>query len=556
MRLRVSIVFGLALGSLLAVAAPAVGEVRVTNDNDAMTSYLRYDGSSDATTQACSNDRREQNEPTIAIDPRSPNVVVSGSNDYCTQVTNPDVWVGYYRSTDGGTSWQDSLVPGYPADTSAAGLASPALGSCVAAGDPSAAFDNAGRLFYGFICFNRAKPVNGGLYVATYDQDGAHYVRTGLVVKGSPAPWGLFQDKDNVVVDRSGGPFSGNVYIAWSRFSGQSANDTVYVARSTDHGQTFSAPVHIDVGSGQGEFTDAAVGPDGAVYVTYRTYGLQGPTQNAIWLVKSTDGGRTFGKPQLVAAITPFSSDQFSGGTGATDCGDGPFACPSGFTFSRWDSQSAVAADANGVHVVYGARLPSGQGKIFVRNSPDGLSWPTPATTLDMVPTGDQWDPAIASADGILDVVFYDSRGDPGYAPSVPPGNTAAGANSGDVVNTFLARSSDGGATWNETQLTSHASNFGWETHGARRDGFWGDYNYVSAVPGAVNAAWTDSRDLVPGTDPRETGSSDDGDGFDVFQPCTYAPNDINAASYSSPSTSDPCLSQGGLDQNIYAMRP
>jgi hypothetical protein len=556
MRLRISIAFALAFASVPAVAATAAGESLVTNDNDATTSYLRYNGTSDVTTEACSSDRRAQNEPTIAVDPRNTDVVVSGSNDYCGQATNPDVWAGYYRSTDGGSTWQDSLVPGYPADTSAAGVASPTQGSCVAAGDPSVSFDNAGRVFYGFICFNRAKPVNGGLYVSTYDQDGAHYVRTVLVAKGSPAPFGLFQDKDNVVVDQSAGPHSGNVYITWSRFSGQSANNIVYVARSTDHGRTFSQPVHIDVKSGEGEFTDAAAGPDGAVYVTYRTYAAQGPTQNAIWLVKSTDGGRTFGVPRLVAAITPFSSDQFTGGTGGTDCGDGPFACPSGFTFSRWDSLSAVAADANGVHVVYGARLPSGQGKVFVRNSPDGLSWPAPATTLDIVPTGHQWTPDIASADGTLNVVFYDSRGDPGYAPNVPPGNTAAGVNSGDVVNTFLARSTDGGQTWSETQLTSHGSNFGWETHGARRDGFWGDYIYVSAVPGSVNTAWTDSRDLVPGIDPRETGTDDDADGFDVFQPCTYTPNDINAASYSSPSISDPCLSHGGLDQNIYATRP
>jgi hypothetical protein len=82
------------------------------------------------------------------------------------------------------------------------------------------------------------------------------------------------------------------------------------------------------------------------------------------------------------------------------------------------------------------------------------------------------------------------------------------------------------------------------------------DYLYISAVGGIVKAAWTDSRDLVPGTDPRETGADDDADGFDVYQPCTYVPNDINAASYSSPLTSDPCLSEGGLDQNIYAASP
>jgi hypothetical protein len=85
--------------------------------------------------------------------------------------------------------------------------------------------------------------------------------------------------------------------------------------------------------------------------------------------------------------------------------------------------------------------------------------------------------------------------------------------------------------------------------------GFWGDYLYVSAVPGAVNVAWTDSRDLVAGPDPRETGVDDDHNGFDVLQPCTYVPNDINAASYSSPLVSDPCLSKGGLDENIYSDR-
>jgi hypothetical protein len=123
------------------------------------------------------------------------------------------------------------------------------------------------------------------------------------------------------------------------------------------------------------------------------------------------------------------------------------------------------------------------------------------------------------------------------------------------VVNAFVAQSSNGGVTWTETRVSSHGSNYGWETHGSRRVGFWGDYNYVSSVPGAVQVVWTDSRDLVPGTDPRETGASDDMDHFDVFQPCTYVPNDINAAAYSSPLVQDPCLSQGGLDENIYGAR-
>ena len=47
------------------------------------------------------------------------------------------------------------------------------------------------------------------------------------------------------------------------------------------------------------------------------------------------------------------------------------------------------------------------------------------------------------------------------------------------------------------------------------RSPFFGDYNYVSAVGSAVRAVWSDSRDLVPGSDPRETGADDDADGDD-----------------------------------------
>ena len=370
--------------SILALATaftgPALGagaNARVTRD-DTASSYLRYDGSSDATTAACSTGRRSQNEPTVAVDPHDTSVIAAGSNDYCTQIVNGDVWAGYYRSTDGGSSWQDSLVPGYPADSSPGGLASPAHGSCGAAGDPSQAFDNDGRLFYGFICFNRGKPVNGGIYVARYTNDGATYDRTVLVKKGPPSALfeasGLFQDKDNIAVDQTNGPHSGNVYVAWSQYNGQAGNNAVLVSRSTDHGLTFSHPVRVQEALGTASFADLAVGPDGAVYVTFIQYPSTSNPTTGIWLAKSTDGGASFSPAVLVASIVQFDSSQYSG-NGASDCGDGPFACPTGFTFSRFFSSSAVAADATGVHVVWATRTAEGgQSKVFVRNSPDGLS--------------------------------------------------------------------------------------------------------------------------------------------------------------------------------------
>jgi hypothetical protein len=549
-----------ALALVILVAAPsqAATNVRVTDD-DHQGAYARYDGGSDETMRRCSEGRRQQNEPSVAVDPSDTDVVVAGSNDYCTAIENGEVWTGYYRSEDGGRSWTNSLLPGYPDDTSEAGVASPVHGKCAAAGDPTQSFDAEGNLFYGFICFNRSAPVNGSVYVAKYTDHGATYDRTVLVKSGTPSGLfltGLFQDKINLTVDQTDGAHGGNVYVAWSQYDGFAPTNAVLFSRSTDGGLTFSRPFKATPKErGTASFADLAVGPDGTVWLTYLTYPSSSRPTADVWLQGSTDGGVSFGAPTHVASIELFDSNQFAGATGTVDCGDGPFACESGFTFSRFFSNSAVAADEDGVHVVWASELPSGQNKVFARTMGADGTWGD-ADTLDRFAKGHQWFPDIASAEGTLTVIFYDSRADPAYDPDVPPGNTAEGVNSGDVVHAWIAESTDGGQSWAETRVSTAGSNFGWETHGSRRVGFWGDYLYVSAVPGAVNVVWTDSRDLVPGDDPREIGEDDDADRFDVMQDgCVYVPNDIDAPSYTSPTIDDECLDQGGLDQNIYGAR-
>ena len=548
------VTLGLVVG--LAVPAQAATESKVTDD-DTAGSYQRATGGTDATMTACSVGRRQQNEPTVAIDPMDTDIVVAGSNDYCASIVNNEVWAGYYRSTNGGQTWSLSLVPGYPDDTSAAGVASPVHGTCGASGDPTQSFDGDGNLFYGFICFNRAKPINGGVYVARYSDHGADYDQTVLVKRGSPSGLfgaGLFQDKINLTADQTDGEFSDNVYVAWSQYHGlQSGNNAVLFARSTDHGLSYTRPFKVTPNEhGTASFVDLAVGPDGTVYLAYLTYPSSSRPTADVWLLRSDDGGVSFTSPSHVASIELFDSNQFAGATGTVDCGDGPFICESGFTFSRFFSNSAVAADEDGVHVVWASELATGQNKVFVRNSTDGGETFGSAATLDGVTVGHQWFPDVASAEGVLSVIFYDSRTDPAYNPDRPPGNTASGLNSGNVVQARVAQSSDGGETWSEQVVSTAGSNFGWKTHGSRRVGFWGDYLYVSAVPGAVNVVWTDSRDLVPGDDPRDGAMEN---GFAVFQPCTYVPNDINAPAYTSPTNADPCLNQGGLDQNIYGAR-
>ena len=560
--MRRRVLFSLvALGLVVGLASPAqavVTESKVTGDNTAGSYVLANttDGS-DETMARCSEGRRQQNEPTVAVDPTDTEVVVAGSNDYCASIVNNEVWAGYYRSTDGGQTWSLSLVPGYPDDTSDAGEASPVHGSCGASGDPTQSFDGDGNLFYGFICFNRSKPINGGVYVARYSDHGAVYDQTVLVKRGTPSGLfqsGLFQDKINLTADQTDGEHSGNVYVAWSQYNAFAPTNAVLFSRSTDTGDTWSKPFKVTPNEhGTASFADLAVGPDGAVYLTYLTYPSSSRPTADVWLLRSDDGGVSFGAPSHVASIELFDSNQFAGATGTVDCGDGPFTCESGFTFSRFFSNSAVAADDDGVHVVWASELPSGQNKVFVRNSADGgETWDDDPITLDREEVGHQWFPDIASADGVLTAIFYDSRSDPEYDADRPPGNDADGVNSGDVVQAFVGQSSDGGETWKETVVSSAGSNFGWKTHGSRRVGFWGDYLYVSAVPDAVNVVWTDSRDLVSGDDPRDGAVEND---FAVYQPCTYVPNDINAPAYTSPSIANACLDQGGLDQNIYGAR-
>ncbi len=241
-----------------------------------------------------------------------------------------------------------------------------------------------GALYYGFICFNRAKPQNGSIYVARYDGHGSSYALTRRVDRGTPSVAGLFQDKINITADQE----SGNVYVAWARFSGNAGNDVIMFARSTDRGRTYSKPQRISDGGTSEQFADLAVGPDGAVYLTYRTYSTK-KASAAIAIVKSTDRDQSFTTPRTVAEIDPFDSDD----DGPDTCGDGPFRCASGLNYARFSSLSAVAADAGGVHIVWSARDGDGQAKIFASNSPDGLSWPAAPATLDTAFSGHQFFP-------------------------------------------------------------------------------------------------------------------------------------------------------------------
>ena len=268
-----------ALGVLLAVSAVAVAanfgtDVRLSRDDPAdpgggyKSDYTLVTGQpySDATLDECTRSRGRQNEPAIAIDPRNTNVMVGSSNDYCgvhnrtvdgvPQPVGP-IWLGYYRSQNGGSSFHSSLVPGYPDDTSP--YASRAQIRTATSGDPVLAWDKHGRLFAGAEASEdpAGTPKGfGDVWVASYENpggsagnalnDGKEFKRSVTVAKGSSAPGtgGKFNDKTSIEADRTTSACEGNVYFSWSSYNGNGGN-TVNFSRSTDHGQTFSNPVNL-----------------------------------------------------------------------------------------------------------------------------------------------------------------------------------------------------------------------------------------------------------------------------------------------------------------------
>ena len=160
------------------------------------------------------------------------------------------------------------------------------------------------------------------------------------------------------------------------------------------------------------------------------------------------------------------------------DCGSGPFACQSGYTFFRHNSQPRITADPKGnpstLYMVFDASVPCtevaststyntapvaadgtlrvAQGSIYLTKSTNGgATWSTP-TRLAPEATGHQLFPDINADGGRLFAVWHDSRNDPGYSVQNPPGNaTAKDANGVHLptvgLDTFGASSSDGGAT-------------------------------------------------------------------------------------------------------------
>lgn len=374
-------------------------------------------------------------EPSIAVNPRNPQQVVSVFQD--------NAHAAY--SQDQGRTWQ---------------VADVAPKNFRVSGDVSTTFDNQGHAFVCYIAFDKLGRFNYWAHGATRNGifvrrslDGGQTWETNdhAVAEQATVPGIPFEDKPYIIADNnSNSRFAGNLYVGWTRW--RLTDSQMVISRSTDDGQTWSSPVEIDAhpglprdDNGAAEGFDGAVGPDGALYAVWSQ-------DNDIMFTFSRDGGKTFSRARQIIHTAPimFAVDALERANGFP--------------------QIAVDPKSKRLYVTW-SDYRNGDIDVFLSSSANGGKRWSPAVRVNNDPAHDGFDQffqwlAVDPTDGSVNVMFYDRRKDP--------------ANRKQIVT--LARSTDGGRTF---------SNYAWTENEFESNGvFFGDYTGLAAYGGRVYGTW------------------------------------------------------------------
>lgn len=447
------------------------------------------------------DDNTTQSEAHIAV---WGNVIVAGWNDARdgNVETGPRTW--YNSSLDSGQTWGESApVPVDPGPLQ--------LSSGWNRGDPVVAVDNAGTFYIATIA-QTALYLN---YIGVVKSNALSLSSPGvtfgtpLLVSGPNLLSPLYlQDKPWIAVDATSSAYSGRVYLCWKDYY----DESLRFVRSTSTNPLQFGTSKVLSSSGKG--CNIGIGPSGEVYATWIT-GM-GTNAQAIYIVKSTNGGDDFGIEVSVVPSSSSSTPPVRSGDEAASTACDKRALGGNIRVPDWP---LIAVDRSGgpnngtVYIAYNAD-PDGAGSdeadVFVVRSPasltalgsgdPGATWSAPVA-INKAPaavqgadstSNDNWMPAITVAsNGTVAVSFYDRRLDSGTADG-DPANTR--------IHVFAATSTDRGSTWVNAQLTS--TSFGVPPllpsfDSFLEDCYMGDYNGIAAAGTAFHLVWGDNSNTI-----------------------------------------------------------
>jgi hypothetical protein len=336
-----------------------------------------------------------QNETAIAVDPNNSSRVVAAANDYvtrtwtCTVSGTPcsalgDGYSGTYVSNNGGATWCCVATDPQHLGTLIPGVERLTGGIYDAGGDPAVTFDSRGNAFYAGLGFDRTAPPNTvAVNKGTFDGSGnvAWGAPTFIDPTTSPA---IFNDKEWIAADASTkSPFRDRVYVTFTRFvfdakTGAYVESPIFEAQSSDGGKTFSTPQLIGGPVIYDQGSRPVVAPDGTVYVFFEG-STRLATLSSTYMVKSTDGGQSFGPPVHVATlrdVIPLANTAFR-----VNSFPAPAVAPNGDLYVAW---SSLMSDSGGLCASY-TNKDCHSAVLFSKSTNAGATWSAPALVLPAV---------------------------------------------------------------------------------------------------------------------------------------------------------------------------
>jgi hypothetical protein len=403
----------------------------------------------------------QQSEVTVAIDPNNPLRIFVASNDN-------DIFPGSMGafSTDGGQTWNARVI----------GTGPQGDGLPFSLGDPWAAWDEFGNLFYSYLTSSTTAGTSLTITVLLSTDGGKTFT---TVSKGTPA-----FDHPEITAG------NGIVAVAYSSLPAAAIN--ILLAQVTGLGQVGLFGVEAVPNSNAKNLGDIAIGPSGQIATTFQSTLLAtgpGPDKALISVNTNPFVGGKFSSPTIAAftnvgnnrPITPQPARMVTASLGlAYDRSNGPHRGRLYLVFE--DAADTTTSNLN----------------VFVRFSDnDGSTWSQPVQVNDDNVGAVHFLPKIAvdQTTGNLAVAWYDTRNDPGFGP----GDRDHKANTDAEL--FATVSTDGGLTYlPNVQVASGPSNallIEQSPFGEGND--FGDYTGLAYSHGVFYPGWSDNSTTLAG---------------------------------------------------------